>query len=250
MPLSDSPVRVVVCVFDGCDGEVFAKELCSAHYTQRKKGLELQPRTSRAGVRVKPVRECSFQGCSNQAVSLSLCRGHYSQHYKGKELRPLRNALSPKRLKSGAAHVVYDDGTKYCSRCVERLPISKFHRNSKTKSGLDVACKGCRTRYWVPAKAADAAMRRKYKMSLSEYEEILESQGGACAICGTAGDSGKRLAVDHDHTCCPGYEETCGKCVRGLLCFRCNSTLGRMDDDPSLLEAAARYIRSYGKEVA
>jgi hypothetical protein len=53
------------------------------------------------------------------------------------------------------------------------------------------------------------------------------------------------LAVDHDHTCCSG-EITCGKCVRGLLCVRCNTVLGLLRDDPEILRAAIAYLEKFG----
>jgi hypothetical protein len=41
----------------------------------------------------------------------------------------------------------------------------------------------------------------------------------------------KFLHVDHDHACCPG-PKSCGKCVRFLLCDKCNVGLGSFSDDP------------------
>ena len=61
------------------------------------------------------------------------------------------------------------------------------------------------------------------------YDALLESQGGVCAVCQGLNPHGARLAVDHDHACCPGAK-SCGKCVRGLLCVRCNRATGLLKD--------------------
>jgi Recombination endonuclease VII len=84
-----------------------------------------------------------------------------------------------------------------------------------------------------------------YRMTLEEYDFLLEAQGGHCAICPkTPEENGKRLAVDHDHRCCPG-KESCGKCIRGLLCAHCNLAIGLLEDNPLVMENAADYIRFY-----
>jgi len=71
-----------------------------------------------------------------------------------------------------------------------------------------------------PDKRRDTILRYRYKLSLAKFLEMAEAQGWCCSHCGTLP---KRLYVDHDHGCCP-KTPTCGKCTRGLLCNRCNTT--------------------------
>lgn len=87
-------------------------------------------------------------------------------------------------------------------------------------------------------------MKSRYKISLDEYNAMLEGQDYGCMICGGINESGRALAVDHDHTCCPG-KTTCGECMRGLLCSNCNRALGLFKDDSELLKKAAAYLESY-----
>lgn len=81
---------------------------------------------------------------------------------------------------------------------------------------------------------------RLFGLARDKYDALLQKQGGGCAICGTATQK-RLLAVDHDHSCCPG-ERTCGKCIRGLLCDNCNHGLGKFRDNPQLLRNAIRYL--------
>lgn len=67
-----------------------------------------------------------------------------------------------------------------------------------------------------------------YHITAERYLEMLETQGGVCAICQKP-PGVKRLHVDHDHACCPRTSRSCGKCVRGLLCFRCNTVTGVLE---------------------
>lgn len=73
----------------------------------------------------------------------------------------------------------------------------------------------------------------RYGISLAEYEELLSTQNGGCAVCGQK-DEWFNLAVDH----CHGTNR-----VRGLLCSQCNRGIGLFRDKPELLEKAAEYLR-------
>lgn len=56
----------------------------------------------------------------------------------------------------------------------------------------------------------------------------------ACDICGTEeSQNGKAMAVDHCH-------ET--GAVRGVLCWHCNTAIGKFNDSPELLARAIHYL--------
>jgi hypothetical protein len=82
--------------------------------------------------------------------------------------------------------------------------------------------------------------------SVEDYDGQLLEQGGVCAICGKAPKG--RLQVDHDHRRCPRRNGSCGKCVRGLLCFRCNYGLSWFGDDEEALQRAADYVARRSKD--
>lgn len=73
---------------------------------------------------------------------------------------------------------------------------------------------------------------KKYGLTIEEYDRLLVSQNGVCAICRKT-DSTHRLCVDHDHIT--------GK-VRGLLCGKCNRGIGCLGDNSMQLRMAADYI--------
>lgn len=76
-------------------------------------------------------------------------------------------------------------------------------------------------------------LRKRYGLSLKDYDRMVFIQGGRCAICQRPPPVGKRLEVDHCHT--TGV-------LRGLLCGFCNRALGLFRDNPGSIERAMRYI--------
>lgn len=81
-------------------------------------------------------------------------------------------------------------------------------------------------------KQQERLFARKYGITVGQYRELLEVQGGACAICHYV--PRRMLDVDHDH-------ET-GE-VRGLLCNRCNKGLTMFREDADCFVRAAEYLR-------
>jgi hypothetical protein len=85
---------------------------------------------------------------------------------------------------------------------------------------------------------------RTYGITAEDYLALLHTQGNRCAICRREPE---RWAVDHDHTCCAGAE-SCGRCVRGLLCDPCNRGLAGFADNPGSLRSAADYLERFTDE--
>lgn len=69
-----------------------------------------------------------------------------------------------------------------------------------------------------------------------QYVKMLVEQDFRCASCM---EIPVKFHIDHDHKCCPKW--SCGKCVRGLLCPRCNGAAGYYDND-ELMSKVAKYI--------
>lgn len=83
-------------------------------------------------------------------------------------------------------------------------------------------------------------LKKRFGISLEEYQLMLENQNNLCAICGrperTVDHRTKKvrsLAVDHNHNT--------GK-VRGLLCTDCNRALGLLQDSKDVLQNALAYL--------
>ena len=78
-------------------------------------------------------------------------------------------------------------------------------------------------------------LKKFYGVTPDDYERMLEMQNGRCAICRSPADTSfhKRLCIDHNH-------ET--GAVRGLLCSKCNSAIGLLNDSPELMYKAAEYV--------
>jgi len=84
---------------------------------------------------------------------------------------------------------------------------------------------------------------KRYGITTEQYLERLEAQDFKCAICKRESD--KHLVIDHNHNCCDltVQRKACGKCVRGLLCHRCNVGIGSFKDDAHNLQNAVDYLR-------
>lgn len=143
------------------------------------------------------------------------CRGCSAEHYRQR-----------RRAKGLAVWEKVDvpSGHKHCRGCGEVKPHSEWHRNKTASDGLSTRCKACRA-----ALGRAGHLKRQYGITEAERAQMLASQMGVCPICLSA----KPEHVDHDH-------ET-GK-VRGVLCFNCNSALGKLRDRPDAMRRAADYV--------
>lgn len=109
-----------------------------------------------------------------------------------------------------------------CKRCLHELADSMFYKRHSV-------CKDCiRERHYL----------RNYGISTLEYISLVDFQNGCCAICNELpnGGPGNRLCVDHSHKD--------GK-IRQLLCTRCNTALGLVNESPDILLSMLAYIKQH-----
>lgn len=170
--------------------------------------------------------------------------------------------LLPKRSKSGGVyflckctgcdtqHDVTSDtllrGTsKQCAGCkFAHIPFCKNgHEIALCGRAVDGSCRDC---------VSDRSLFRNYGITRKEYNAILKTQNGCCAVCGKelVLERGKpgfgqqklgRAELDHDH-------KKKGKAaVRGILCggrwAGCNRKLGKIDN-VEWLERVVSYLKN------
>lgn len=87
----------------------------------------------------------------------------------------------------------------------------------------------------VACRIIDEKLRNKFGIGIEDYRFLLEEQRGVCAICKNPCVSGNRLCLDHDHKT---------NQIRGLLCGRCNRTLGLVEDRIDLLGEFISYLQA------
>lgn len=101
-------------------------------------------------------------------------------------------------------------------------------------------------------KAKDKRLYSVYGITLAEWNEIFDKQGGVCAVCKELPKS-KVLCVDHEHI--KGFKtmlpEEKRKYVRGLCCFLCNVSFKGFEKTASgeknrqRLEGTYEYFKKY-----
>ena len=81
-------------------------------------------------------------------------------------------------------------------------------------------------------------LKNRYGITVDDYNKMLKEQNCCCDICGRHKLEFKtRLAVDHCHKT--------GK-IRGLLCYRCNTNLGIIEDE-EFSKRAKKYLKNFEK---
>lgn len=143
-------------------------------------------------------------------------------------------------------------GTRVCKECGTRKNMIDFHwikkgltRRRKCKKCCSDAAQSLRDqdpeKYRVLGRMWQ--LKGQYGLTDMDFHSMMVGQGKKCAICREPFGDISTVHVDHDHNkgCC-GPKKACKKCIRGLLCFGCNTGIGKLKDDPVLLRRAADYV--------
>jgi len=127
---------------------------------------------------------------------------------------------------------------KLCKGCKKEKPIEAFSRSNYSKDRLQYFCKECKAliqrkyrqihKEKVQEINLKSDLKRKYALTVEEYQTLLVKQDGYCAMCYER----KPLVIDHCHKT---------KKVRGLLCVGCNVAVGHYENHKEKIE---RYLGS------
>jgi len=177
-------------------------------------------------------------------------RGKYGRKASCKACDAARHARlhPPKpRVSKPRREPLPGEALKRCTKCGVEKTIDEFSLARKaTATTNDIyksSCKRCaseRAMEWYRANPGRTTENKRrfnleklYGLTVQQYNDMLEAQHGACAICGQTENGKFRFSVDHDHEN--------GK-VRGLLCNRCNRAIGLFGDDLSVMRRAISYL--------
>lgn len=139
---------------------------------------------------------------------------------------------------------------KQCTGCKKTKPLEDFHNKRSSKDGKQSKCKDCnkesvikwqqdnpeRTKeLWTKHTYGDTALLKRraqrYGLSVEKLKNMLEESDGICEICKR--EPHRWLVVDHCHKTLK---------IRGLICERCNTALGLLQDNVDWLENAKQYL--------
>lgn len=187
-----------------------------------------------SGTRVAKYKEC--KSCHQVKP--------YNQYKEGKfevckDCRPQWFADYIKWAQETATH-------QNCNKCKIDKPFADFPRSKRRKYfPYDTICRKCVLEAYPN--------HLKHNVSREDFARMKEEQNYRCYICNRHEDEFRNskgsFQVDHNHQHCPG-EKSCGdeKCVRRLLCARCNNGLGCYDDNISRMLTAIVYVNDYDLE--
>lgn len=151
---------------------------------------------------------------------------------------------------------------KICSKCGLEKDLISFFKHKISKDGHTARCKECikdynkinaprikeRKKFWRDnnkEKLNSRSLFNRYKITQEQYNELYNRQNGRCSICNKEETNKhqngniKKLSVDHNHIT--------GK-IRGLLCWRCNLVLGKINEDIDISTKITEYLQKWNEE--
>lgn len=106
---------------------------------------------------------CTVDNCDRTVKNkrLQLCAPHYKRFWRTGDTQA-HIPIAPER-KPVTAVIDYEDGTRQCQECGQRLPLQDFHNDKRSPKGKRKSCKTCRVaretaRYNADPEAARARM--------------------------------------------------------------------------------------------
>lgn len=220
----------------------YAKNMCKFHYHREYTGKD--PATPKESTHRNKGLPCDHTNCDREAVSGGYCHTHSMQMYTAGETWDI-NSRKRGHPRGTCRITGCKDPVHRHQRCRRHWTEHRDRTLPEYKNKALCAVPFCEhpARVRTESRICTFHGKRANAFSITE-DEMLELLGdGKCALC----DSTYRLAIDHDHNCCPGNSGCCGKCIRGVLCANCNMALGNFEDRSDVLLKAVQYLRAKPK---
>lgn len=216
------------------------------------------------------MTKCLIDDCDREAKVKGWCGKHYQRFYKNS---PTYREASTANKRKHSLYLIWWQRKKDKTLCENWLDFKTFVKdvgekpskdhylirlreglfspdNFKWEEHLRKRPDESNRQWWArkrakrielnPTLESDRNIKRKYGLTREDYNTKLEAQNFACKICGekeTAIDGRtnktKLLAVDHNHKT--------GK-IRDLLCWRCNTAIGKINENLELLDKMKAYL--------
>lgn len=237
------------CVNPECTNEnIIARGYCSACYHRlRKRGTLTRSYVVNAG-------KCSTEGCGEPSFAKNLCSRHYYEaenplKQPWKNLRTRYKGQFPpewdkfESFLADVSKLIKPEGECQLRRIRQNEPWSIFNMHWIKVLGVP----DDRRRGYLSEYGKVWSDEKKYGVSAERRAQMTLEQNGCCAICRKPESvanprhperAPRRLSIDHDRRT--------GQ-VRGLLCGRCNTMIGRRGADDSIivLRAAIAYLERH-----
>ena len=219
------------CTELNCMKDIYARGLCRCHYRSVLRAAQLGLTATRTGISPERLeQECAYL---TRAVGRTHCRhGHAftpentAMHRKGYLVckicrRAWKQKYHSKPVDMATAIGSHNRDKTHCKAG------HAFAEHSRPRASGGRICKTC---------SSHERRSRLYGLSQQQFEQLIQQQGGQCALCRKPFAAAQQTHVDHDHTTL---------IVRGVLCSRCNTALGLLRDDPDLMRKAAGYVEQH-----
>lgn len=219
------PRRKIIgwCSIEGCQRPLKSLGLCQYHYN--KKRLEEKPDRAKAGLRGHPFYHLWFERKQNGILCESWL--DFEEFIKGVSPKPEGEFFLVRLTNKPFG----PDNFKW-EEHLRRRPDEGLSEWWARKRASRIAAN--------PSLESDRNIKRKFGLTRDCYNKKLEEQNFVCAICGEdekaidgKSNTTKKLAVDHNHKT--------GK-IRDLLCWRCNTTIGKINEDLDLIDKMKAYL--------
>lgn len=213
-----------LCKVDGCTEHARGKKygLCQKHeYRLRRHSTVRQPRPDDWGARESHPLYSSWT--YHRRIN-NLCDEWHDDFWAFVECVGIRPANHTLRKRDSSKP--YSADNWYWKESIPSADRAKYAKKWRANN---------------PDKAKNSDLKKRFGITLEDYERMFAEQGGVCKICGQKESSHQRdgspssLVVDHCH-------ET--QKIRGLLCHHCNRGIGLLKDDPEILMSAIKYLQS------